>query len=137
MSQPLCRAYRRHRAFTLLEMIVVITIIGLLGSLVVMRMSGVSDTAKINAVNADLRTILNAAQIIHTSTGRFPESIEEMLDRADGIGLESRPTDPWGGQYEYVLESGRVRVRCFGSDGAEGGEGIAADLELPPRDARG
>lgn len=122
----------RH-AFTLLEMIVVITIIGLLGSLVVLRVTGVSDTAKLNAANADMRTILNAAQIIETTTGRCPRSIDEMVEREDGLGLEEYPVDPWGGEYVYELENGRPRLRCLGSDRVEGGEGIAADLEMPRR----
>lgn len=38
------------------------------------------------------------------------------------------PRDPWGNEYVYRIVDGAPQVLCLGSDGAEGGEGEAADV---------
>ncbi|MBI4605941.1 MAG: type II secretion system protein GspG [Planctomycetes bacterium] len=54
------------------------------------------------------------------------------LRRHDGslaaASLEGLPRDPWGNEYVYRIVDGAPQVLCLGSDGAEGGEGEAADV---------
>jgi len=90
-----------------------------------------------NKVDADLRCILTVAQAISTDTGRWPESIEEMVDAktADGkpaiASLEKLPKDPWFHEYKYEIIDGSARVTCLGKDGVPGGEGEAIDVVIP------
>jgi general secretion pathway protein G len=127
----------RRGAFTLLELIVVITIIGLLGAIVVVSTRGVGPKARRARIDSDMRNILNVAEVMYTETGRFPETVEEMVKPTDANGnplsvnLEEVPKDPWGNFYEYELVNGQPQVRCLGADGAEGGDDENGDVVKP------
>ena len=128
----------QREGFTLLELIVVITIIGLLATIVVVNVSGVGPKARRTKIDADLKQILNVAEMLHTSEGRYPETLEEMVNAKDENGnpkiasLKDYPKDPWGNEYIYEIVDGAPRVICYGSDGQEGGmEGETLDVMRP------
>jgi len=122
---------------------VVITIIGLLSAVVVVSTRGLPAKGRRARVDRDLRNILNVAEAMYTETGRWPESIQEMVNpkTEDGsemaMGLESYPRDPWNGEYVYDITSGRPTVTCLGSDKQPGGDGEATDVTLPKAEEGG
>jgi len=123
--------------FTLLELIVVITIIGILASIVVVNTSGAGPKARKTKALADMKAIRDTATMLFTDQGSWPESIEEMVNAKNEDGtravasLERYPKDPWGNDYGYSIENGEAVVRCLGKDGAEGGEGEDTDIVYP------
>lgn len=125
------------RGFTLLELIVVITIIGLLGTLVVVNTGGITRKARTTKIQNDLRAIVDAAEMMYTSSGRYPETIDEMINPKDDDGmavvggLRELPLDPWGNEYIYEMASDAPQVTCLGADGVEGGEGDDQDFMKP------
>ena len=127
----------RSGGFTLLELIVVITIIGILASLVVVKVSNVGPRARRTAAQADLQNILKVAEGINAETGRYPETIEDMINARDAndmplsVSLDKYPKDPWSNEYLYEVYDGQPVVRSLGADNQEGGEGEDADLVLP------
>ena len=127
------------KGFTLLELIVVITIIGLLGTLVVTKVAPILFRANKTKITSDLKTIYNTAKIIYTTSGGWPESIDEMVNPVDEDGnelegLEEMPKDPWGNEYEYELRDGKPVIICLGRDANTGGEGDDQDYEYPETD---
>lgn len=125
-------------AFTLLELIVVVTIIGILSSIVVVRTRHFPERARAAKIKADLTAIVDAADMIYALAGRFPETIRSMVDYRDAEGrliggLESYPHDPWNNDYGFEVDDDGARAICLGSDGTEGGEGEAADTIHPSR----
>lgn len=134
---------RRRRGFTLLELIVVITIIGILGTFVVARIAGSTDKARIQKAKSDLKTIYGAAVTYQAQTGDWPEQISELVNATDENGLpipgtlDKMPKDPWGN--EYVMEEGSYGpvFICYGKDNAPGGQGIDADHREPEEDDSG
>lgn len=121
------RPWRKHApAFSFIEVMVVVVIIGLLAGAVTLKVSNYMDTAKINRAKSDLATIVAAVEAYYLTNGRYPTN-EEGLKY---LSLKSR-TDPWGSSYGYN-SPGRNReafeVICFGADGREGGEGTNADI---------
>jgi len=124
--------------FTLLELIVVITIIGFLSAVVVVTTRGLPARGRKAKIDRDLRNIVTVAEAIYTDTGRYPEDIQSMVgfkneDGSIGIaGLEQYPKDPWGHEYLYEITSdGSPRVTCLGSDNQPGGDGEGVDSVLP------
>jgi general secretion pathway protein G len=134
---------RRHEGFTLLELIVVITIIGLLGTLVVVNTSGVTQKARTTKIKSDLTTIVSAAEMMYTDSGSYPESIEEMINPKDEDGnarvggLKEFPKDPWGNEYFFEIIDGSPRATCLGKDQVEGGDGDNKDYTEPETDESG
>lgn len=138
MSKPILFLSERKRGgFTLLELIVVITIIGILASLVVVRTSGFGPRARRMKVESDLQNILKVSEAIYVETGRYPQTIEDMINATDANGLqlsaslEEYPKDPWGGEYVYEILDQSPSVTCLGADGELGGEGENEDIRKP------
>ena len=103
---------RRNRAFTLIELIVVILILGILAALIVPRVIGHVEDAKVAAAKSDITTLSGALQKFHLDCDRYPTS-EEGLDAlrtqpANATGWRGPyldkdvPLDPWGNAYTYV-----------------------------------
>lgn len=134
----------RPTGFTLLELIVVITIIGILSTIVVVSTKNLPAKGRRTQALADMRQILVVANTIYTETGRWPEGITEMVGDKNTEGklrsasLEKFPKDPWGNEYRFEVDSSSnsVRVTCLGNDNAEGGEGEAEDLFLPEQESQ-
>ena len=81
-----------------------------------------------------LQSLRTASQQYALHAGRFPESLEEMLEVSPDSGravLQELPTDPWGNAFGYVAseEGGPPRLICYGRDGQPGGTGPDEDIE--------
>jgi len=125
-GKPAPSARRRAAAFSLIEIMVVVVIIGLLAGAVALKVGDYVDTAKINRARGDLATIKKAIDSYHMTHSRYPSNDEQLTK----LNLESS-TDPWGKPYEYNLTPGQehpYEVYTLGADGVSGGEGINADI---------
>lgn len=129
---------RTRRAFTLIELMVVVLILAILAALIVPKLIGHTDDAKRGKAMSDITELTNALERFRVDTDRYPtdeEAFTPLLSRPSDVNvwngpyIQKLPTDPWGNEYSYhQIDDKNVEVMSFGSDGAEGGEGNAADL---------
>ena len=131
----------RQAGITLIEMLVVVTIIALFAALVAPRMLRKSDTARVTAARAQINSFMTALSTYKLDTGTYP-STEEGLQALrvkpnnqpqwQGPYLPQEiPVDPWGRAYlyKYPGEHGdEPDVISYGADGQAGGESINADI---------
>ena len=85
-------------------------------------------------VESDLENILRVAEGFYEETGRYPNTMDDMINAtaANGLSLSvslaEYPKDPWQRVYVYELIHSRPQVSCLGSDGEVGGGGEARDI---------
>jgi general secretion pathway protein G len=149
MLQPeiiLSRSRRKHaltgeEGFTLVEVLVVITIIGLLMGLVGPRVLNYLAESKVKTARIQIQSFASALDLFFLDTGRYPTSSEGLtllVKPGSGIGTWNGPylkggnvpNDPWGKPYVYRSpgQNSPYDVLSYGSDGQEGGTGTASDI---------
>ncbi len=132
-----------EEGFTLVEMLVVITIIGLIMGLIGPRVLNYLSESKVKAAKIQLQSFASALDLFYLDVGRFPSSSEglaALVQRAPGAGAWNGPylkggnvpNDPWNHPYLYRApgERGAYDIMSYGADGQEGGSGAAADISL-------
>jgi len=120
------------RAFTLVEMLLVITIIGILAALVIPKMVGRSEQARQAAAHADLSSIKTALDAFEVDNGYYPKSLQDLVQQPSnaknwhGPYLDSLPQDPWQNPYVYTYpgrhNSNAYDLMSVGPDGKAGSD---------------
>jgi general secretion pathway protein G len=133
----------RIRAFTLIEVMVVVAILAVLAALIVPKVMSRPDEARVVAARQDIASLLQALKLYRLDNLRYPtteQGLAALVTRPTlapvppnwkpGGYLERLPRDPWGHPYQYLSPGlrGEVDVFSFGADGAAGGEGFDADI---------
>ena len=139
------RLARRQAAqgFTLIEILIVIVILGVLGSVLVPNLISRPDQARVQAAQTDLRTLSSALDVYRLDNFTYPSSeqgLEALIEKPVGFPeaknwnaegyLKKQPVDPWGTPYIYENVEGTVSLYSLGADASEGGEGFNADITL-------
>jgi general secretion pathway protein G len=130
----------RSRGFTLLELLVVMTIIGLLAGYVGPKFFSHIGKSEVKATRAQIDGLEKALDQFRLDVGRYPtteEGLKALFERPSDMPRWSGPylkkavpDDPWGKPYQYVQpgEHGEFDLYSFGRDGQSGGTGEAADI---------
>ena len=112
---------------TLLEVIVVLAIIALIGSLAALAFIPQMEASKRDAARLDIATFMKALDLYYTSKGNYP-SAQAGLQVLVPQFLPKVKNDPWNNPFVYLLEGGRPVIISYGKDGTPGGEGNDADI---------
>ncbi len=127
----------------MIEVMVVIVILGVLAALIVPKVMGRPDEARIIATKQDIASIAQALKLYRLDNMRYPtteQGLQALVNKPatppvppnwKGNGYVGRlPKDPWGHPYQYLQPGlrGEIDVMSMGADGAPGGEGNDADI---------
>ena len=120
-----------RRAFTLVEILLVVVIIGILAALVIPRIAGSSERARVTAATTDINGgIKSALGQYEVDNGFYPKSLQDLLVQPGnakgwhGPYLDRLPSDPWGNPYIYSYpgkhSAGAYDLLSAGADAKEG-----------------
>ncbi len=120
----------RRSGITLIEMLVVITIIALFSAIAYQRLTPALEQGRVTAARTQIESLIAALQRYNIENGRFPTE-EQGLDAVRPFLTKEIPLDPWGTPYIYRYpgeHSTDPELLSYGADGQEGGEGPNADV---------
>ena len=135
--------FNDFRGFTLIEVMVVVVILSILAAIVVPRLTGRADEARITKAEVDIRNIEAAIELFQLDSGLYPsteQGIEALVAMPStgeiprnwkkGGYLKKMPFDPWGNPYLYLSpgEHGSFDIYSLGADAELGGEEKDADI---------
>ena len=131
----------RRLGFTLMEVLLVMAILVILGTIVVANFSGILSSSKEDAAKAQLQMFEDALKFYHLDVGQYPTAdlgLEGLRAAPADANLSQKwrgpyaekeiPADPWGSAFEYVLETDPqtnrpgFRIWSSGADLASGTE---------------
>ncbi len=129
---------------TLIEIIVVMTIIALFATLATTQVMSRLDQAKVNACKTQVKIFEQALELYKADNDQFPttdQGLQSLIEAPssgnvpenyspDGyLQKKQIPKDPWGKPYIYVSDDGqKFTIISYGKDKKEGGTGVAADI---------
>lgn len=137
----------RRRAFTIIEVIVIVVIIGILATVIAPRLIGYIGRGKRAAAEANANAVANAVTSYWADCGKPPAgaSLEGFLMAKPGevdaaawkgpyLQNKDQLKDPWGNPFQLVIPGKRnadFDIVSYGEDKSPGGEGDNADIVKP------
>lgn len=138
MKRTINPSRREMRAFTLIELLAVIAILGLIAAFATPQVLKWMSGARADAARVQIEALGASIDLYRLEVGSYPPTLEALVekppgvDKWDGPYLKKRtiPKDPWGNDYVYRYpgEHGDYDLLSLGADNSEGGEGEQRDI---------
>lgn len=121
-------------AFSLIELMIVIVILGLLAAMVMPSLTGKGEEAKRDLVCVQMKSIYDGALDMYKIKNSIYPSTEEglaILVEDDSYFKDGKmPKDSWGREFIYLNNDGKVELISLGADKKEGGKDEAKDIKM-------
>ncbi len=128
---------KRHKGFTLIEILVVMAIIGMLAVMVAPNLFNQRAGAMQDAARSQISALEAALDTYRLDMGDYPDSLQGLVENESGRAAwngpylrRDVPLDPWGNEYVYDVDGRSFTLVSYGADGERGGEDVDADIGL-------
>lgn len=132
------RCVAPRSAFTLIEVLLVLIILVILGSLAVNVFTGTQDKANLNAAKAQVGLLSEPINRYRLDMNKYPQNLEDLWEEPSDTALagkwggpyvEPLKPDPWGNTYQYTAEGkNNTNKFDFWSNGPDGQSGTDDDI---------
>ncbi len=127
------KTHPKQAGFSLIELLIVITIMGLLVSIVAPEMFSNVEKSKVKTAEAQMKVLGTALDSYRLDMGYYPEKMQDLVTGEDplwhGPYIKEIPQDPWRVAYAYNRQSlTSFELKSYGADGKPGGEKESADI---------
>lgn len=129
---------RRMRAFTLIELLAVIAILGLIAAFAVPQVLKWVSGARSDSARIQIEALGATIDLYRLEVGSYPPTLEALVEKPHGaerwngpyLKKKVIPKDPWGHDYVYRYpgKNGGYDLMSLGADNSEGGEGEQKDI---------
>jgi general secretion pathway protein G len=124
-----------QRGMTLVEILLVLTIIAAMAAYLAPKVFGAGDRARIQETRAKIGLLRSGLEQYQMDCGTYPGSLEGLISKDDcknwnpeGYAKKGDLKDGWGEAFTYEKKGGSFRILSLGKDKQEGGEGYNADI---------
>ena len=110
---------------TLIEIMIVITLMAALMAVIGTNVIGASDRANIKMAEMDLNTFKGACNEYRIYYKKYPSNLGELIKTPDNkplLDAEEIQQDPWGNDYVFDKTGNKIKIFSYGPDGAENTE---------------
>tara|TARA_B110000046_G_C12991940_1_gene398219 strand:+ start:572 stop:964 length:393 start_codon:yes stop_codon:yes gene_type:complete len=113
-----------QKAFSLMELMVVIIILGLLATFVLPNLIGKAEESKQKIVCIQMKSISQSLKMYKIDNSTYPKTEEglELLVKTKYFSDDNLPHDSWGNKFIYILNDDKFDLISWGSDKTEGTE---------------
>lgn len=118
-----------EKGMSLVEIIIVITLLGTVMTLVLTNLTGQSDNAKIDATKIAMAQVEQKLQLYKIHNYKYPDGIQDLLVQPSGAKKwrgpyieEKKLTDPWGQEYDLQKDGKKFKIISAGPDAEFGTE---------------
>lgn len=127
----------KQKAFTLIELLIVMAILALLAGLVGPTLWNKLSGAKRDVTATQIKSIESSLDSYRLDMGKFPKELNELVKDStgksawDGPYMKKIPKDPWESDYQYVSPGKYNKdydLYSMGADSQEGGEEDGKDI---------
>lgn len=105
--------------FTLVELLLVVTILGILATAAFVNFAGAGEETRITATRLSIKSIGDAVRVYEVQHGRYPESLEKLTESVNGrepLLKQEALVDSWGTPFTYKREGRTIKITSAGPD---------------------
>ena len=120
--------FAKREAFTLIEVLLVVVIIGILVAVVMPKLTGRVGQSQTAAAKASIENISLALDMYEVDNGSYPSSLQSLLTKGSELNWRGPylkkgeiPLDPWGKEFSYSLKDNGYEIKSYGPNGSDGG----------------
>ena len=138
MNNRTTQHVRKQQGFSLIEVLVVMTILAVIFGLVVSNVTGGQDKAKYKQAKIEVQKLSQSVSEFYLDTGNMPDSLDELYnDNGESMWMgpyvkEKELKDPWGEEYKYSIPGENnedFSIVSYGNDKSPGGKSLDQDIK--------